>query len=312
MKILITGGTGFVGHHLVKKWQHQHDLTILGRDIDKIKRCYPTLKALSWPQLKQPEDIQSYDAIINLAGSNLGEKRWTKAQKEAILTSRTETTKHLAQLCSGLGELSPHLYNVSAVGIYGLQAHLSEPAEAFTEDTPVHWQSAPDFLSYVAGNWEQAAHLAEQAKVAVTYLRFGVVLSDNDGALPQIARPFYFGLGGTIGSGQQPFAWIHIDDLIEAIDFIVNKKITGPINCVAPENVKQKTLAQTLAKTLHRPALFKTPAFLLKLMLGEMADALLLHGQNVYPKRLLDAGFQFKYPQLAQALKNIYNQPSNS
>jgi len=309
MKIIIAGATGFIGQQLVKHWlAAKHELIVIGRSAAKIKQIFgEQVQAIIWSDLTG-EHLNKVDAIINLAGSGIGAGRWTAQRRQEILLSRTATTQQLAKLCAQLGEQAPVLLNASAVGVYGLQP--SQPNQlppAYDEDTLINFQQAPDFLAQVARAWESAAKAAEAAGVRVIYLRFGVVLDKQSGALPRIALPFKFGLGGRIGSGQQPFSWIALKDLMAAIEFLLKRSdITGPVNLVAPQCVTQQQFAKTLGKVLQKPTFMPTPGFLLKLAFGEMAEELLLKGQHVVPKRLSELGFQFQAATLEEALKEIY------
>lgn len=309
MDILIAGGTGFIGQALVKHYLAQSArVTVLGRSKSKIKHYFPKhVASLDWDAFNRAGlgICQQQDVIINLCGETIGAKRWTDKRKQAIISSRVQTSQAIAKVCAQLGTQSPRWLNASAVGIYGLQSHL-EHAHAFTEFDSLTTESS-DFLSKVAHLWEASTLEAEAAGVNVVKLRFGVVLAKHGGALTQIARPFKFGLGGTIGTGKQPFAWITLTDLIRAFDFIVYRpEISGIINLVAPGCIQQAEFAQALAAALHRPNLFHTPGWLLTLLFGQMAKELLLYGQHAKPKRLLELGFKFQYPDIHTALRAIF------
>jgi hypothetical protein len=310
MKIIITGATGFIGQALVKRMLAAgHQLIIVGRTIDKIKQIFgATVQAITWDTLTV-DIIAGTNAIINLAGAGIGEQRWSAKRRQEILLSRTQTTQQLAQLCAQLGARAPLLLNASAVGVYGLQPTLPQQLPpALDENTVINFQQAPDFLAKVARAWEAAAKPAEATGTRVVYLRFGAVFAEHGGALPRMAFPFKLGLGGPIGSGKQPFSWVTLKDVINAIEFLLARAdVKGPVNIVAPHGVTQKQLATALGKALHRPALMPTPAFLLKLIFGEMAQELLLNGQHVMPKRLLELGFKFQYPTIEAAFADIYN-----
>lgn len=309
--ILIAGATGFIGQALVHHYQNQQvPCVVIGRSIEKIKTTFPnSVTALNWEnETALIAAIKAADVIINLAGANISDKRWTDYRKEELLTSRLGPTKVLAELCASLGANSPPLFNASAIGIYGLQNstanHLPPP---YTEDTFLDFERAPDFLAEIGRQWELATIVAKDAGVRVVNMRFAPVLGKNGGILQKLIKPFLLGLGGKIGNGQQPFCWITLPDLIKIIEFLLPQKdITGPINFVAPECVTQAEFAKTLATILHRPHFATTPPFILKLILGrEMAQELLLQGQHVKPARLMTLGFQFTYPRLAPALKSI-------
>ncbi len=308
MKILIGGGTGLIGRSLVNHFLQQgHQLTIVGRSVDKIDRTFGhTVSAANWQALKKKSIyLDSFDAIINLAGASIGEKRWSTERKKSIIDSRIQTTTLLSELCAELGENSPPLLNASAVGIYGLQKAVATGLPtAMDESTVPTCDTPPDFLTKVACQWEQATTAAKEKGVRVVNCRFGVVLANEGGALPKLVLPFYFFIGGRIGNGQQPFAWVSIADVISALDYLLeHPEISGPVNIVAPDCVTQQQLATAIGETIKRPSVMLTPAFMLKLAFGQMAEELLLHGQNVAPTTLQEHGFQFEYPDIHSALE---------
>jgi uncharacterized protein (TIGR01777 family) len=298
-----------IGKQLVEHWLKQNNrVSVVGRSKEKILQTFGNrVNALEWQELTLAS-FQDVDLVVNLAGASVGEKLWSKARKDLILKSRLDATQQLVSLLASLGQKAPTLFNASAIGVYGLQAAVVDGLPPkLDESTVLDWNSAPDFLSLVGREWEKATLPASASGVRVVNLRFGVVLSKDEGALPQIARPYYLGLGGPIGSGCQPMSWVAFVDVVRAIDFLSEKSdISGAVNVVAPQALMQKDFAKTLGKTLHRPSFMPMPGFLFKLMLGQMAAELLLQGQNVYPQRLLDAGFRFLYPDLGSALANIY------
>lgn len=303
MKILVAGCTGFIGHHLVPALLADgHDVTGIGRSKDKINKAFSQqIAACSWDELDQL-DANLFDAVINLSGKNIGDGRWTDAVKNEIISSRVITSSRLASWCAS-AESKPHLYNASAIGYYGLQKTDS------TLPPPLNENSEPasnDVFIYEVGQaWENAVKSAVDHGVAVTIMRFGVVLKRNEGALKKMQPSFYFGMGGKIGNGQQAFTWIHINDLINAVIFLLeNPKIVGPVNLVSPKCISQAAFASSLAKAMHRPALMITPSFILKAVFGQMADELLLNGQHVYPKVLLEHGFKYAYPEIDDALQH--------
>lgn len=315
MHYLIAGGTGFIGQALTHRWlQAGHEVAILGRSRDKITQLYNAkVTAVEWSELasKGSSFLKEFNAVINLAGASIGESRWTEARKQEIVESRVTPTHRLAELCAQLGAESPPLFNADGVGVYGSQPPLkSGLPEAMDEDTPIVLQIAPDFLAKVGRLWEMATTNAIEAQVRVIKMRFGVVLAQEGGALPQMSLPFKFFLGGPMGSGRQPLSWITLVDLCAAIDFLLTRHdFAGPVNLVAPGCVIQKQFAKALGKALHRPAIVPMPAFVLK-FLGQMGEELLLSGQNVYPKRLLELGFRFQYPDIDSALSFIYGRKS--
>jgi len=305
MRIIIAGGTGFIGRFMVHRYlEHGHDISVIGRSTSKIQSIFDDrVHALDWDSV-DATTIKNTDLVINLNGAGIADKRWTPQRKEEMLLSRTKPTTILANLCAELGEASPPLFNASAIGIYGIQKPLPEGLPpALTEATPLN-EETPDFASKIVKQWESAAKSAETKGVRVIFLRFGVVLGKNGGALAKMALPFRFFLGGRIGSGKQPFSWVSIVDLCRAIDFLTeHTEIKGPVNIVAPECVTQAQLAATLSKALKKPNFMITPDVVLKLAFGDMAKELLLNGQHVAPKVLLDNGFTFEYPNLESALR---------
>ncbi len=305
MNILIAGGTGFIGQALVKHFLAQnHLVSILGRDAEKIKKVFNQhVKILTWNSLTSA-DLTHFDLLINLTGANIGDKRWNEKSKQEVIDSRVESTKTLCQLISQT-QTNLVWINADGVGIYGTQEEVVDGLpEALDENTEIQFdQLEGPFLSRVSKLWEKAALPAKTHCQRLVFIRLGAVLGSGGGALAKLKIPFNLGLGSILGSGQQPFSWIALDDLVKAIDFIYkNSNLSGAINLVAPQCVTQKQFAQTLAKVLSRPLLLKTPAAIVKLMFGEMAEELLLKGQNVKPEKLLKAGFKFDFPELEAAL----------
>lgn len=311
MSRIVAGATGLIGTQLVNHWLNQgHSVIVIGRSKEKIQKIFQNrVTAIEWEEL-EPEIFKQAELIVNLSGAGIAEKRWSKTRKNEILCSRINTTEKLVSILQLLGPQSPPLFNASAIGIYGLQKQNPNGLpEKLDENSPINWDNPTDFLSQIACGWEKATYKLSHSGGRVVNLRFGVVLAKQGGALPQITLPFYFFLGGRIGTGQQPFSWIAIDDLIRAIDFLVEKKeYSGPINIVSPNCVTQSELARTISQTLHKPSFMVTPAFLLKFIFGEMANELLLEGQHVYPTRLLDLGFCFSFPDINVALAHILHQ----
>lgn len=289
MNILITGGTGLIGSALTQLWQTEHTIWILSRaerQIDSENLKYIT----SLQQL----DFNQLDAIVNLAGEPIANKRWTERQKNRICQSRWQVTEELSQLIR-LAETPPHtLISGSAIGFYGRQDNqeITEEYQAFF----------PEFSHDICARWENLAMQASSPRTRVCLLRTGIVLAEKGGALKKMLPPFKLGLGGVIGSGEQYMSWIHLDDMVALIDFVLKyQTLQGAINAVAPKAVTNKVFTQELAKRVQRPALLPMPAVMAKLLFGEMSE-ILLYGQRVVPKKLQDAGFQFRYPQLGSAL----------
>jgi uncharacterized protein (TIGR01777 family) len=288
MRILLTGGTGLIGSALLKHWQNEHQLTVLTRTVR------PGSSAVQYITDLAKVDFNQLDAVINLAGEPIADKRWTDAQKDRICQSRWQLTEQLVQHITAASTPPAVLISGSAIGFYGRQGEqeISEEYQAFF----------PEFSHDICARWENLAWQANSPQTRVCLIRTGVVLAANGGALKKMLPPFKLGLGGKIGSGDQYMSWIHLDDMVVLIDFLLhNDQISGAVNATAPKPVTNAIFSTELAKRLKRPALLPMPAPVLKLLFGEMSD-ILLYGQRVIPKKLLDAGVQFRYPNLQQAL----------
>jgi len=313
LRLLIAGGTGFIGQALVEhRLKFEDTITVLGRNNKKTRRVFsthPTIKAMSWHELNREgaKALSHYDCIINLTGKNIG-GLWTKKSKQSIIDSRIIPTKTLAQYCAKLGEKAPTLINANGASIYGLQDTVPNGLPpAMDENSEINLDDS--FLAKVAREWERATQVAKDAGCRVVITRFGVVLGAGSKMLKSMRIPYFFCLGGPLGSGNQPMAWIALDDLLSALDFIIEKKeITGPINFVSPNTITQKEFAKAFAHALHRPAVINLPESFLRFITrnNQMIEELILKGQHVKPKRLLDAGFKFKYPDILSALQRIY------
>lgn len=316
MRIVIAGGTGFLGSALVDHWQNQHHITVIGRSLARIRQRFADrVQAVTWNQLhSQPDALRQADVVINLCGANIGAKRWTKTRKQDIVHSRIKLTHLLAELCAKQAKPGLTLINASAIGVYGLQTASKQALPpALDEDTLINFHQYPDFLSYVARHWERACRPALQANVRVIKLRTAVVLATHGGAFPKLYLPFKFFLGGPIGSGDQPFSWIALPDYLRALDFLIaHQELSGPVNIVAPGCVTQRELAKCIGQHVGRPSLFPLPALLVKLFFGQMGEELLLKGQRVRPKRLLDAGFNFNYATIDAALTHLFSKEKKS
>jgi uncharacterized protein (TIGR01777 family) len=320
MNIIIAGATGFIGQKLVKHFLEQgFQISVIGRDILKIKKIFDEkVKPLTWNKQKELQTaLVSADLVINLTGCSIGDKRWTRARKNEILQSRLIATQKLVRLCCEIKRLhgkAPALFNASAIGIYGLQETLERGlAPAYTEESLINFQRAPDFLAFVARQWELVTKPAKDLNIRVVNLRFGVVLGKEGGILKKLLLSYKLGLGAKIASGQQAFTWVALTDLISAIDFLIaHPSISGPVNITAPEAVSQKEFAQQLGKALRRPVFLAMPKFVIRWLFGQMGDELLIRGQHVQPKLLLSQGFEFRYPEISRALQGIYHEDRHS
>jgi uncharacterized protein (TIGR01777 family) len=299
MKILITGGTGFVGTQLTSHFiQEGNEVTILTRSL---KRSGEAPRGISYlqgdPTQKGPwqEAIKDHDAVVNLAGASIFAK-WTGEYKKVLRESRVSTTRNIVEGMPSRPQKEFTLLSTSAVGYYGFCGD-----EELTEESP----HGEDFLAQMAVEWEGEALKAKAKGARVVITRFGIVLGEKGGALGQMIPLFRKFIGGPIGSGRQWFSWIHINDLAEAFVFLMkHPEISGPVNVCAPDPVRNKDLAKALGKALHRPSFMPAPGFMIKLVLGEFGSVI-LEGQRVIPRRLLDNGFIFQYPDIDKALKGV-------
>lgn len=298
MNIVIAGGTGFVGRKLTTLLiQQGHKVIILTRNPSSVQGNIQYVQWLT-PNAAPEKHLQNIDAFVNLAGVSLNEGRWTPARKQAIYNSRVDATNEIVRMISKLETKPKVLFNASAVGIYPIST-----SNTYTEDSK---EFANDFLGMVVQHWEQHAEKAHDFGVRVVFGRFGVILGKDSGALPLMVLPYKLFAGGTIGSGKQWLSWIHVEDVARAIAFsLTNEAITGPVNITAPNAMRMREFGQTIGKVLGRPHWMPVPGFAMKLALGEQSQ-LVLEGQHVLPHVLLQHDFQFNYPTLEQALKNIY------
>jgi hypothetical protein len=238
------------------------------------------------------------DALVHLAGASIAEGRWNPKRKELLRTSRIDATRHLIGALSKLQRPPRVVVAASAIGYYGNRGD-----EALTEASA----SGSDFLAALCREWEAENARASGFGARVAIVRFGIILDAHGGALPRMALPFKFGAGGRLGSGRQWMSWVTLRETVNIIQFALeNPNVSGPVNVVAPNPVRNSEFTRILAATLHRPALLPAPEFALRLALGEMADALLLSSQKVAPSRLLDSGYPFTQPDLAGALAEIF------
>ncbi len=298
MKVFITGGTGFVGTYLSRRLvQEGHQVTILTRRPRPPAPEEPGLGYLVGDPTQEGPwmgAVPEHDWIINLAGASIF-TRWSAGHKQEILESRVRTTRNLV-IALAQGDRRQLFCSTSAVGYYGPRGE-----ETLTEDSPAD----AGFLGDVSKAWEAEALKAQELGVRTVITRFGIVLGKGGGALAQMAPLFRKFLGGPLGDGSQWFSWIHREDHTRAYLFVRDHpEITGPVNFTAPNPVRNRELAQALGRALHRPAFMPAPAFMIRLVMGEFGDTLLT-GQKVLPQRLLDAGFQFRFPSIDQALADL-------
>ncbi|MBG6036898.1 TIGR01777 family protein [Proteus cibarius] len=296
MKILITGGTGLIGKALVCELAlSNNDITVLSRSPQKVYSHFCN-EITCWTQLNDKQNLNEFDAVINLAGEPIADNRWTPSQKQKLVNSRCHLTQKLVDLIKASDPPPTVFISGSAVGFYGDQGDTR-----VTEETPAN----PEFTHELCAKWERIALEAQTPLTRVCLLRTGIVLSTLGGALPKMSKPFKLGLGGKLGSGKQYMPWIHIDDMVNAIIFLLkNQDAKGAFNLTAPEPVQNKEFTRLLGKAFNRPALMTVPESILRLVMGESAT-LVLGGQQAIPEKLLNAGFEFRYPHLEEALKDI-------
>jgi uncharacterized protein (TIGR01777 family) len=300
-KIVIAGATGFIGQKLTSSLlASQSTVVVLTRRPDAVRTPpHPLVSYVHWDGKNQGEwtrHVDGADAIINLSGQSIAGKRWSDTRKEELRLSRTQPTGALVQAMKASGARPRILINASAVGYYG---HVHQ--ETVTEDHP----PGNDFLGQTCLAWEAAALKAEELGVRVVLLRSGIVLDKKGGALQRMLLPFRLFVGGSLGSGDQWFPWIHKEDEVRAILFsLKTSSISGPVNLAAPEPATMLEFTKAIGNVLRRPAFFHVPAFVLRAALGEMAD-IVLTGQKVIPQKLSKEGFEFRFPTLVGALEDL-------
>lgn len=303
MRILISGSTGLVGSALLDNLIHQgHDLVRLSRPASGTPSQTtgsPDLPRIIW----DPESgllnsrAKGADAVIHLAGASIAGHRWTESWKRELRDSRVAATRQLVASLQRLDRRPQIFIAASAIGFYGNRGD-----EELTESSP----AGTDFLAQLAADWETESARAAESGARAVILRFGVILAKQGGALPRMALPFRMGVGGRIGSGRQWVSWITLDDVVGIIRFALETNLlSGPANAVSPNPVRNAEFSSTLARVLHRPAIFPAPPFALRLALGELADSLLLASQKVYPTKLQRLGYRFLFPDLQPALAAV-------
>ncbi len=305
MKILIAGGTGFIGRAMLRAWASEHELAVLTRNPERAQPSLPEgVRAVGWDGATLgdwTQSLEGIDALINLAGEPIAQ-RWTPAVKQRLWDSRVKTTELLAQAVQQAATPPRTMLQASAIGIYD-----QNPDTVADEDSP----PGSGFLAELGKAWEAAAQPVQERDVRLCLMRIGVVLGEGGGALERMLTPFKLGVGGSIGSGRQWLSWIHLDDVVGAAAFLLNRAdLSGAFNFTAPNPATMNEFARTLGRVLLRPAMFRAPAFALHLMLGEAAE-FLLQGSRVLPKRLQTAGYAFRYPTLEAALRSVLDRDSS-
>jgi uncharacterized protein (TIGR01777 family) len=292
MKILITGGTGLIGMHFIKAFQQPYQFTVLTRNSKKAKQYLP--QGVEF--IEQLPEKNSFDVIINLAGEPIVDKRWTDTQKMVICQSRWDITEQVVAMIERSDTKPSCLVSGSAIGYYGATGH------ELTDETALI--PSPDFAHRLCQKWESTALKASE-HCRVVLLRTGVVLAKDGGALAKMRLPFLMCLGGKLGDGQQYMSWIHIEDMVHAIQFVLlTPSIEGAVNCTSPQSITNEAFTKALGKQLNRPTWFSVPAFALNLLMGEGAGVL-LSSQRVYPQKLLDHDFDFNHPTIDNTLADL-------
>src|SRR5215216_5081323 len=296
MKILISGSHGLVGKALIKS------LTTDGHEVIRLVRRE---RAAGAPEIEwhpnegriDAQQLEGFDVVVHLAGENIAEGRWTADKKRAIRESRVKGTSLLSNALARLSRPPALFLSASAIGYYGDRGD-----ELLTE------KSAPGkgFLPSVCIEWENATRAAVEKGIRTVHTRFGIILDPDEGALAKMLPPFKMGIGGRIGDGKQWMSWIALDDVVNGLKFLIKDElVSGPVNFVAPNPVRNAEFTKTLGRVLSRPTFFPVPEFGVRLAFGEMADALLLSSQKVEPSILRDKGFLFRWPTLEPALRNL-------
>jgi uncharacterized protein (TIGR01777 family) len=294
MKLLISGSSGLIGSALTSAFG------TAGHEIVRLVRHQADMSAnIAWdPMAKSmdPAPLEGVDIVVHLSGESLAEGRWTNAKKKRFWDSRVRSTRLLSKTLAQLQRRPRVMICASAIGFYGDRGD-----EILNEDSP----AGAGFVADLCREWEGASAAAAAAGIRVIHMRLGIVLAHDGGALPKMLTPFRLGLGGVIGNGRQYVAWIALEDVVGAVMHLIDRsQLAGAVNFVAPQEVTNRQLTKTLGKVLNRPTLLAMPALAARLAFGEMAKELLLASARVTPRRLLDDGFVFAYPQLQAALEH--------
>lgn len=294
MKIVIAGGSGFIGTPLVERLLPRGDVVVLSRNPAKVKRG----RGVSWQPSAQGEwsrEVAAADVVINLAGENIGGGRWTASRKRELESSRLDATRALVEAMRQEPKKPRAFLSASAVGFYG-----DRGAEQLDEQSG----AGSGFLAELTMKWEAASRAAEPF-ARVVLMRFGVVIDDEGGALAKMLLPFRLGAGGPIGSGEQWMSWIDREDVIRFIEWAIDhENARGVYNVTSPGPVRNRDFVKALGHALHRPAVIPVPAFALRIAFGQMAEETILGGQRVLPARAMSEGFTFAHPEIGESLEH--------
>jgi uncharacterized protein (TIGR01777 family) len=296
MKVLAAGCSGLIGSALVASLEED------GHVVTRLVRRPPTTSAeVFWDPAKGQLDVAAvsgFDAVVNLAGAGIGDKRWSEARRRVIRESRVQSTTLLAEALAAADDKPQTFISGSAIGYYG-----NKPEPVTEDEGPA---DPPDFLSKVVVEWEASTAAAEAAGVRTAHTRTGLVLSGTGGALAKMLLPFRFGVGGKLGSGDTYWSWITLADEVRAIRHLITTPVSGPVNLTSPNPISNAEFTKTLGLVLKRPTVVPVPRFALKLLLGtELAEALLFTSARVLPTKLIESGFEFLYPDLESALRTV-------
>ncbi|MEO0440803.1 MAG: TIGR01777 family oxidoreductase [Pseudomonadota bacterium] len=301
-QIAIAGATGLVGTELYNILGTEgRPLSVVGRSIEKLRNSFPDAdQHLTWNDFAD-SNAEQFHTIVNLAGATVADLKWTDEYKKVMMDSRLNATRECVKLCQRNPDI--RLINASAVSAYGFY---TEPYIRFTEEN-TDKRHGTAFLQEMIDRWEEEASKAREFGTSLAMLRIGVVLHPEEGPLPLMARQTKFFLGGPIGSGEQIMSWISSTDLARIIQFLIeNPDITGPVNCTAPLACSNRAFSQALGKAMGRPSFFRTPAFVIRAAMGQMGDELVVHGQHVYPEKLLNSGFAFQHGKIEEYFSEIF------
>ncbi|MFC6632665.1 TIGR01777 family oxidoreductase [Microbulbifer taiwanensis] len=293
MHCLISGGTGLIGRLFCQQWLARGDqLTVLSRRPDKVRKlCGETAHGC-----RELQEVEApVDVVVNLAGEPITH-RWTDKRRAEIRDSRLKMTEKLVRWSLSQAQRPRYFLSGSAVGYYG-----DRGGDLLRENSP----PGGGFAAQLCRDWEAATLPLQQAGICVGTMRTAIVLSTRGGALAQMLPPFRLGLGGPMGSGEQWMSWIHEEDIVGLMLHAIDRHLCLPFNACAPEAVTNNSFSRLLAKQLHRPCLMRTPAWVLKMIFGEMAEELLLASQKMEPRTALDSGYSFQFPTLEQALADL-------
>ncbi len=295
MQVLLTGGTGLIGRHLIPPLiETGHSITVVTRSPERARQLLDPRVTL-WQSLDEHPTLDGFDAVINLAGEPIADKRWSATQKQRLCQSRWRITQRLVEMIHASNQPPAIFLSGSAVGFYG-----DTGDEVVTEEDTPH----NAFTHELCAKWEAIALQAQSPHTRVCLLRTGVVLAPDGGMMSKLLPLFRLGLGGPLGDGHQYLSWIHIDDMVNAIIWLLDNPLQGPFNMVAPYPVRNARFTQLLGEAVNRPAILRVPARVISLMMGESAT-LVLGGQNALPRRLEQSGFGFRWFQLEDALQNV-------